>query len=124
MEFPDPSEESGLQFLDNYLSTRSYISGYEASENDLLVLKALKGREPADKFGNARRWFRHIKFVAEKNKKLEESDEKIRIAISSHEPGVKEEVNLASSNPDLVFIFLPSHRFCCTLRAEYYICFR
>jgi hypothetical protein len=95
MEFPDPSQESGLQFLDDFLSTRSYISGYEATGNDLLVFKALKGREPADKFVNARRWFRHVQFFAAQ--KLEESDEKIRIAISSNDLGVKEEVNSASS---------------------------
>jgi hypothetical protein len=44
MEFPDPNCESGLQFLDDFLSSRSYITGYEATDNDLVLFKALKGR--------------------------------------------------------------------------------
>ena len=77
MEFPDLSQEAGVHFLDDYLLSHSYISGFEASANDLLVLNALKGKEPDDSLKNARRWFRHVQFFA--GKKLPESDEKIKI---------------------------------------------
>ena len=43
MEFPDPSGDCGLKFLDDFLSSRSYVTGYEATANDVIVFKALKG---------------------------------------------------------------------------------
>ena len=92
MEFPDLSQEAGIQFLDDYLSSRSYISGFEASANDLQVLNAFKGREPAGKFVNARRWFKHIQFFA--GKKLPDSDQKIKISTSGS-GCIKEEVKLS-----------------------------
>lgn len=43
MEFLDPSSDLGLKFLDDFLSSRSYVTGYEATANDVIVFKALKG---------------------------------------------------------------------------------
>ena len=90
MEFPDLSSEAGVQFLDEYLSARSYVSGYEASKNDQLVWAALKGKEPGPAAVNARRWYRHVAFFSGKN--LPESDEKIRIAVSNSVSDPKVEV--------------------------------
>ena len=90
MEFPDLSSETGVQFLDDYLSTRSYVSGYEASKNDQLVWAALKGKEPGPAAVNARRWYRHVAFFSGKN--LPESDEKIRITVSNSVSDPKVEV--------------------------------
>jgi hypothetical protein len=92
MEFPDPATEPGLQYLDGYLSSRSYISGYEATANDLQVFNAFKGVEPATKFVNARRWYRHIQFYS--GKKVPDADEKIRVAISLVEAVPKAEVRI------------------------------
>ena len=90
MEFPDLSSAAGVQFLDDYLSSRSYVSGYEASKNDQLVWAALKGKEPGPAAVNARRWYRHVAFFSGKN--LPESDEKIRIAVSNSVSDPKVEV--------------------------------
>nr|QBK96580.1 elongation factor 1-delta 2-like protein [Huperzia serrata] len=49
----------GVQELDNFLLTRSYISGYQASKDDLAVYLALKDA-PSSKFVNASRWYSHI----------------------------------------------------------------
>ncbi|KAE9608569.1 hypothetical protein Lal_00020741 [Lupinus albus] len=54
-----PTSESGLQKLDEYLLTRSYISGYQASKDDLTVYALLTG-VPSDKYVNVSRWYNHI----------------------------------------------------------------
>ena len=90
MEFPDPATQPGVQYLEEYLSTRSYITGYEATTNDLQLFNAFRGAEPAVKFVNARRWYRHIQFYSEK--KVPEAEEKIRVAVSLVEAAPKAEV--------------------------------
>ncbi|CAL0319859.1 unnamed protein product [Lupinus luteus] len=54
-----PTSEAGLQKLDEYLLTRSYISGYQASKDDLTVYALLSGA-PSDKYVNISRWYNHI----------------------------------------------------------------
>ena len=90
MEFPDPATEVGVQYLDEYLTIRSYITGYEATANDLQLFNAFRGVEPSAKFVNVRRWFRHIQFYS--GKKLPDADEKIRVAVSLVEAAPKAEV--------------------------------
>ncbi|XP_004507191.1 elongation factor 1-delta 1-like [Cicer arietinum] len=51
--------ESGLKKLDEYLLTRSYISGYQASKDDITVYSALSS-VPSDEFVNVSRWYKHI----------------------------------------------------------------
>jgi elongation factor 1-beta len=54
----DFSGPDGLKKLDEYLATRSYISGYQASRDDLAVFVALES-VPAECV-NASRWYKHI----------------------------------------------------------------
>lgn len=54
----DFSGSDGLKKLDEYLATRSYISGYQASRDDLAVYVALES-VPAE-YVNASRWYKHI----------------------------------------------------------------
>ncbi|KAK9785783.1 hypothetical protein WJX73_009286 [Symbiochloris irregularis] len=58
--FSDLSGSSGLGELDSYLLTRSYISGYQASRDDLSVFSALSSAPSSDKHPNAARWYSHI----------------------------------------------------------------
>uniref|UniRef100_A0A0E0KEW5 Translation elongation factor EF1B beta/delta subunit guanine nucleotide exchange domain-containing protein n=1 Tax=Oryza punctata TaxID=4537 RepID=A0A0E0KEW5_ORYPU len=53
------NSESGLQKLDEYLLTRSYISGYQASKDDMAVFSALPSA-PAASYVNVTRWYDHI----------------------------------------------------------------
>lgn len=53
------NSETGLQKLDAYLLTRSYISGYQASKDDMAVYTALSSAPPAS-YVNVSRWFDHI----------------------------------------------------------------
>ncbi|XP_078428130.1 elongation factor 1-delta-like [Wolffia australiana] len=59
VSFSDFSSPSGLQKLDEYLLTRSYISGYQASKDDLAVYGALPS-PPSSEYLNISRWYKHI----------------------------------------------------------------
>lgn len=57
--FHDLSSASGLKKLDDFLLSRSYITGYQASKDDLTVYHALS-KAPSAEFVNVSRWFNHI----------------------------------------------------------------
>lgn len=57
--FCNLTSESGLKKLDEYLLTRSYITGYQASKDDITVYSALS-KPPSCEFVNVSRWFKHI----------------------------------------------------------------
>ncbi|KAK6920540.1 Translation elongation factor EF1B, beta/delta subunit, guanine nucleotide exchange domain [Dillenia turbinata] len=57
--FYDLKSEAGLKKLDDYLLTRSYISGYQASKDDIIVHAALDNA-PSAEFVNVSRWYNHI----------------------------------------------------------------
>jgi elongation factor 1-beta len=78
MEFPDLSGPGGVEFLDNYLSTRSYISGYEMTKNDIIVYNRLGNTFNNAKFVNVLRWHRHVKSHAGKD--LPDSSDVIKLA--------------------------------------------
>eukprot|EP01026_Neomeris_dumetosa_P043088 TRINITY_DN359_c0_g2_i1.p1 TRINITY_DN359_c0_g2~~TRINITY_DN359_c0_g2_i1.p1 ORF type:complete len:237 (-),score=46.39 TRINITY_DN359_c0_g2_i1:47-757(-) len=58
--FKDLNTEAGLKQLNEYLLTRSYIDGYQASRDDLAVYSAIKSAPDCNKYPNAARWFSHI----------------------------------------------------------------
>jgi len=60
MGFTDLLTDAGLTVLNNWLLTRSYITGYTATQADVAVFKALKGSPDAAKYPNAARWYKHI----------------------------------------------------------------
>ncbi|KAI3761417.1 hypothetical protein L1987_51833 [Smallanthus sonchifolius] len=51
--------EAGLAKLDEYLLSRSYITGYQASKDDLTVHAAFT-KPPSPQYVNVSRWFNHI----------------------------------------------------------------
>ncbi|KAI3455011.1 hypothetical protein Pfo_011674 [Paulownia fortunei] len=57
--FYDLSSAAGLKKLDEYLLSRSYITGYLASKDDLTVHAALSKPPPSD-YVNVSRWYHHI----------------------------------------------------------------
>ncbi|XVF15457.1 hypothetical protein REPUB_Repub09cG0155200 [Reevesia pubescens] len=57
--FYDLGSTAGLKKLDEYLLTRSYISGYQASNDDIIVYAALSGA-PSSSYVNVTRWYKHI----------------------------------------------------------------
>ncbi|KAK3362010.1 hypothetical protein B0T24DRAFT_640626 [Lasiosphaeria ovina] len=60
MGFTDLLTDAGLTVLNNWLLTRSYITGFSASQADVAVFKALKSSPDATKYPNAARWYKHI----------------------------------------------------------------
>ncbi|KAG0465812.1 hypothetical protein HPP92_019976 [Vanilla planifolia] len=57
--FSNLNSASGLKKLDEYLLTRSYITGYQASKDDISVHVALSA-PPSSDYVNASRWYNHI----------------------------------------------------------------
>ncbi|KAL6552451.1 hypothetical protein OROHE_007815 [Orobanche hederae] len=57
--FYDLGSASGLKKLDEYLLSRSYITGYQASKDDLIVHAALS-KPPSSDYVNVSRWYNHI----------------------------------------------------------------
>ncbi|KAK3417391.1 hypothetical protein EUGRSUZ_H03140 [Eucalyptus grandis] len=57
--FYDLGSAAGLKKLDEYLLTRSYITGYQASKDDITVHAALP-KPPSSEFINVSRWYNHI----------------------------------------------------------------
>ncbi|CAA2968930.1 elongation factor 1-delta 1-like [Olea europaea subsp. europaea] len=57
--FHNLNSDAGLNNLDEYLSTRSYITGYQASKDDIIVYASL-AKPPSAEYVNLSRWYNHI----------------------------------------------------------------
>ncbi|GMJ07339.1 hypothetical protein like AT2G18110 [Hibiscus trionum] len=57
--FNDLGSAVGLKKVDEYLLSRSYISGYQAPKDDITVYAALSGA-PSASYVNVSRWYNHI----------------------------------------------------------------
>ncbi|KAL2935984.1 Elongation factor 1-delta, partial [Bienertia sinuspersici] len=53
------NSDAGLKKLDEYLLSRSYITGYQASKDDLTVYGAIP-KQSLDAYVNVSRWYKHI----------------------------------------------------------------
>ncbi|KAG6004389.1 hypothetical protein E4U21_001109 [Claviceps maximensis] len=60
MGFTDFLSDAGLTLLNNWVQTRSYITGYSATQADVACFKALQSSPDAAKFPHAARWYKHI----------------------------------------------------------------
>ncbi|KAL2043282.1 hypothetical protein N7G274_003588 [Stereocaulon virgatum] len=60
MGFLDFINEKGLQTLDTWVKTRSYITGYGPSQADVACYKQIKAAPEAAKFPHAYRWYKHM----------------------------------------------------------------
>ncbi|XP_019167086.1 PREDICTED: elongation factor 1-delta-like [Ipomoea nil] len=57
--FYNLNSDAGLKKLDEYLLTRSYITGYQASKDDITVYSSLP-KPPSSEYVNVSRWYKHI----------------------------------------------------------------
>ncbi|KAG2265884.1 hypothetical protein Bca52824_072963 [Brassica carinata] len=57
--FPNLSSDCGPKKLDEHLLTRSYLTGCQASKDDLTIFVAL-AKPPSSQYLNASRWYNHI----------------------------------------------------------------
>ncbi|XP_035213498.1 elongation factor 1-beta-like [Stegodyphus dumicola] len=60
MVFSDLKTDEGLKSLDEHLADHSYIEGFQPSQADTTVFKALS-KTPDFKYPHALRWYNHIK---------------------------------------------------------------
>ena len=70
--------QEGLQYLDSYFLSQSYISDYQPTQNDASVFRALS-KEPSENFPNVLRWYRHIKNFGSARKDLPQPTKSISI---------------------------------------------
>lgn len=108
MEFPSLNTADGLKYLDSHLTSRSYISDCEPTQNDDTVFRAL-GHEPSEEFCNVLRWYRHIQSFGSHRKDLPKSSITLTIPSNSAESkGSGEEVEMKRFvNPS--FLLHPLH---------------
>ena len=78
MEFPDVNTQEGIQFLDSYFLSKSYVSDYQPTQNDVSVFRAVS-KEPSEQFPNVLRWYRHIKNFGSARKDLPQATKSISI---------------------------------------------
>jgi len=60
MGFADLLSDAGLNMLNGWLKTRSYIVGYGPSQADVKTFQAIKSQPAAEKYPHASRWYKHI----------------------------------------------------------------
>ena len=108
MEFPSLNTADGLKYLDSHLTSRSYISDCEPTQNDDTVFRAL-GHEPSEEFCNVLRWYRHVQSFGSHRKDLPKSSITLTIPSNSAESkGSGEEVEMKRFvNPS--FLLHPLH---------------
>ena len=70
--------QEGLQFLDSYFLSKSYVSDYQPTQNDVSVFRAVS-KEPSEQFPNVLRWYRHIKNFGSARKDLPQATKSISI---------------------------------------------
>lgn len=58
--FPSLATAQGLKSLNDHLLTRSYISGFQSSRDDLAVFSALASAPSPKEYPHAARWYSHI----------------------------------------------------------------
>ncbi|KAJ0230348.1 Translation elongation factor EF1B [Hirschfeldia incana] len=56
---PELNSDAGLKKLDDYLLTRSYLTGYKASKDDITMIVCLSD-PPSSQYVNLSRWYNHI----------------------------------------------------------------
>ena len=81
MEFKDLTSTSGLKILNDHLATRSYITGFEPSQNDVCVFRSISAEPSKEKDqSNIKRWYLHIKsFSNDQMKSFPQAKEKVKI---------------------------------------------
>jgi len=61
--FSNLDQDAGLQELNGYLASVSYITGYSFSADDVEVFKRVPHNVNATKYPHVARWYRHIRAI-------------------------------------------------------------
>ena len=91
MAFKDLRHASGLAVLNDHLADRSFISGYEATQNDVAVFKAVD-LSLATSYEHVHRWCLHMKsYSGDDLKAMPPSDVLVNVAASGSGHEVKQD---------------------------------
>ena len=83
MEFKDLNLASGIRALNEHMTGRSYITGVEPTQNDLIVFRAMSADCVKEKESiNVKRWYMHIKsFSNDEMKEFPAAEEKVKVVL-------------------------------------------
>ncbi|KAL6878466.1 hypothetical protein ACP4OV_012636 [Aristida adscensionis] len=99
------NSEAGLQKLNDYLLTRSYISGYQASKDDMAVFTALSSAPPSS-YVNVTRWYDHIRALLRSSGVTGEGEGvKVESSACSVAPETADQKSVAADEDDDVDLF-------------------
>uniref|UniRef100_A0A3Q0KDY8 Elongation factor 1-beta, putative n=1 Tax=Schistosoma mansoni TaxID=6183 RepID=A0A3Q0KDY8_SCHMA len=110
IDFGDLKTASSLKKLDDYLLTRSYISGFQPTQADVSTFIALEKSSLSD-FGNISRWYRHIDSFGAERKKFPAAQESANPEPAKcTQPAASDEFDLFVSDDDEEYEKLRSER--------------
>ncbi|CAH8578780.1 unnamed protein product [Schistosoma rodhaini] len=110
IDFGDLKTASALKKLDDYLLTRSYISGFQPTQADVSTFIALEKSSLSD-FGNISRWYRHIDSFGAERKKFPAAPESANPEPAKcTQPAASDEFDLFVSDDDEEYEKLRSER--------------
>jgi len=98
MEFKDLNLASGIRALNEHMAGRSYITGVEPTQNDLIIFRAMSADCVKEKDSiNVKRWYMHIKsFSNDEMKAFPVAKEKIKVILPPVCEKKKEKAEMAS----------------------------
>ena len=106
---PDPNGPAGLDFLQDYFRSCSYVSGFSASQNDAVLFRAFRREPPADK-ENVLRWYRHLKALDRKDLPEAAAEDGVQIQLEAkpeevHTYSIKR-ASVVDQSPSLTLVSL------------------
>ena len=118
MEFADPNTPEGSAALQAHLASRSYVTGFEPSQNDLRVFRAIRA-EPAASgpHPDLARWYRHVKALVnrdEESRMWPEVEPRVTVKVEAKPAQAKEVIFFVPeiSTPKFDSIPLPAFASC------------
>jgi hypothetical protein len=69
VDFGNLKTETGIAKLNEHLVTRSYITGYQPTQDDVTTIGKMLSAPDAKKYPHAARWFKHISHFTANQKK-------------------------------------------------------
>jgi len=110
MSFGDLSSDAGLTKLNAFLSTRSYIEGFSASQADVDTYHKVQNTVSSQKFPHVARWYHHIALFSNQQRTkfraagpIKHDEVKTETKTAPKAAAKKEEVPVVEDEPEMSF---------------------
>jgi len=94
VDFGNLKTESGIQKLNEHLVTRSYITGYQPTQDDVTTLGKMLSAPDAKKYPHAARWYKHIAHFTPAQKKAFKAGELAKTPASKPQAKDEDDIDL------------------------------